>query len=181
MLGPPGGSRRKCSCPLICEGAAESHPDQRVSSIDRRISGFGFHLTLKNQPRRPGRVPALYALCPRCGCAAVDRGASCRMTSSVYRPLCSFGFACSGGRFSVPCEVIRSGGDDSYFVLRHGLRPDTCASYFVTGSARTRSATEPHALRATTWRVTRNTPLRGQSVQPVEHDQTPHVASRATP
>lgn len=77
---------------------------------------------MKNQPRRPGRVPALYALCPRCGFAARDRGASSRMTSSVYRPLCSFGFAFRGGRFSVPCEFIRSGGDDSRSALRHAAR-----------------------------------------------------------
>lgn len=54
------------------------------------------------------------------------------MTSSVYRPLCSFGFAFRGGRFSVPCEVIRSGGDCLRFALRNGLLPPTRAPRFVT-------------------------------------------------
>lgn len=69
-----------------------------------------------------------------------NRDASSRMTSSVYRPLCSYGFAFRGGRFSVPSEVIRSGGDgrcapnraphsprtasgNSRCALRNGLRP----------------------------------------------------------
>lgn len=61
-----------------------------------------------------------------------NRGASSRMTSSVYRPLCSFGSAFRGGRFSVPSEVIRSGGDCLRFALRNGLLPKTRAPRFVT-------------------------------------------------
>lgn len=107
-----------------------------------------------------------------------NRGASSRMTSSVYRPLCSFGFAFRGGRFSVPCEVIRSGGDYSCcalriglrptalrFALRHGLRPSTRTSYFASGCAlriglrvdsRFATGSALTALRRRTACVTRN-------------------------
>lgn len=101
-----------------------------------------------------------------------NRGASSRMTSSVYRPLSTSGFACRGGRFSVPCEVIRSGGDGR------------CASIRAPRSSRTasgnRSAGGPNARRATICSVTRNEPIREDSVHAVVPRTPPRIGSRAT-
>lgn len=95
-----------------------------------------------------------------------NRGASSRMTSSVYRPLCSFGFALRGGRFSVPSEVIRSGGEALRFALRHGLRPSTRAAHFVTGYAREPLRERALCASRNTRSVTRNAPVREDLIHP---------------
>lgn len=109
-----------------------------------------------------------------------NRGASSRMTSSVYRPLCSFGFAFRGGRFSVPPEVIRSGGDGLRCALRNGLRPSTRTSYFISSSARTRSASGPLARHATSTasRATRRSARTPSMPSP---PNSPLIAFRVTP
>lgn len=158
-----GESRHGYSYPLICEGAPTHRPDQAISPHDRRISGFGPCLALKNPPRRREPVPALYALCPRCGFAAGDRGASSRMTSSKYRPVNHHGSASIGEVDPVPSRghPIRRGRltlrvsartSSVRLVLRTSSRaPLECSRFALrTGCARrVRSASAPHAQHAT--------------------------------